>query len=242
MPKTTYPAAELGHVIGEFGWNKKRARFLLTLHGLLLPVTLIACLFLIGIPAFFLSLWLVIRSTRRLKSSQTIVSLYEKGLIDNRNDQSLLLLYRDISKIYTSIVSGGGQTFYDYTVHTHSAKPSKFGIDIANPKQFGDAIWEGMLATQLQQHLTDLDNGASISFDRLNLSAKGLALPNQTLDWQDFGHAEIKRSKIGKRVTHRLEIYQKDQSRLWATFERNQFPNLFLFFNLVERIRQPGTA
>lgn len=95
---------------------------------------------------------------RRLKSSQTIISLYEKGLIDNRNSQASLLLYRDIGKIYTSVVSAGGQTFYDYTVHTHSVKPIKFSIEIANPKQFGDAIWEGLLATQLQQHLTDLDN------------------------------------------------------------------------------------
>jgi hypothetical protein len=235
MQTTADRTADLGHLISELGWNKKRARFLLTLHGLLLPVYLVASLFVVGIPAFIISLWIVILSVRRLRSPQKIISLYQKGLIDNRKGQTSLLLYKDISKIYTSIVNCSGQVFYDYTVHTHSDKKIKFSIEIANTKQFGDAMWEGLLATQLQQHLADLDKGASISFDKLSLSAEGLMLRNKQLAWQDFSHAEIKRSKIGKRVTHWLEIYQKDQSDVWALFQRNKFPNLFLFFTLVER-------
>ncbi|MEM7062170.1 MAG: DUF6585 family protein [Cyanobacteria bacterium P01_B01_bin.77] len=232
--------AEMGHIIGEFGWNKKRAKLLLIIYGIIaLPISLMSCLFIVGFFSSPVVLWLIIRSICRLKSSRIIISLYEKGLIDNRNGDASPLFYRDISKIYVSPVSMGGQTFYDYTVHTYDgSKPIKFSIEIANTKQFGEAIQEGILATQLQQHLIDLENGASIPFDRLSLSAEGLAFRKKKLDWQDFSHAEIKRNRVGKSVTHWLEIYQKGQSRVWKNFERNRFPNLFLFFNLVDHLSQ----
>lgn len=122
------PTADLGYSIGKLGWNKKRAKFLMTLWGVLLPFSLVSALMIIGIPAFVINLWLVNRSFQRLKSSQPILSLYKKGLVDNRQGQAMVLYYADISKVYMAINDVSGQRFYDYTVHTQAGEHLKFGM------------------------------------------------------------------------------------------------------------------
>lgn len=238
MQMMTSPAAELGYSVGDLGWNKKRAKFLMTLWGALLPLSLISALIIIGIPAFVINLWLINRSFRRLRSSQSIVSLYEKGLVDNRQNKAAVLHYADISKVYMAINDVSGQRFYDYTVHTQTGECLKFGIELASTKQLGEAIQEGMLASQLQGHLLDLENGESISFDNLCLSAGGLKLRNKQLSWKDFQYAGINTIKTRKLTVNCLDIYQKNQDSFWARFQRNKFPNLFLFFTLTEHFSQ----
>ncbi|MEM7065799.1 MAG: DUF6585 family protein [Cyanobacteria bacterium P01_B01_bin.77] len=228
------PTAELGYSVGELGWNKKRAKFLITLWGVLLPLSLISALIIIGIPALVVNLWLVKRSFQRLRSSQPILTLYEKGLVDNRQSKAVVLHYADISKVYMAINDVSGQRFYNYTVHTQTGECLKFGIELASIKQLGAAIQEGMLASQLQQHLADLENGESISFDNLCLSDKGLTLRNKKLSWKDFQYAGINTIKTRKLTINYLDIYQKNQDSFWARFHRNKFPNLFLFFTLAE--------
>ncbi|MBE9066212.1 hypothetical protein IQ260_06060 [Leptolyngbya cf. ectocarpi LEGE 11479] len=238
MQMTTAPTAELGYLIGELGWNKKRAKLLVTLWGTLLPLSLIAVLTIIGIPAFVAHLWFVQRSFQRLKSSQPILTLYEKGLVDNRQNKAVVLHYADIRKVYMAINTVMGQRFHDYTVHTQTGGCLKFGIEVASTNQLGEAIQEGMLASQLQRHLSDLENGESISFDNLCLSAKGLTLRNKQLSWQDFQYAKINTLKTSKFTVNCLDIHQKNQDSFWARFHRNKFPNLFLFFALTEYFSQ----
>lgn len=238
MQMMTSPIEELGYSVGELGWNKKRAKFLITLWGALLPLSLISALIIVGVPAFIVNLWLIQRSFQRLKSSQSIISLYEQGLVDNRQSKAVALHYADISKVYVAINDVSGQRFYDYTVHTQTGECFKFGIELASTKQLGEAIQEGMLASQLQRHLSDLKNGESISFDHLCLSDKGLTLRNKQLSWQDFQYAGINTIKTRKLTANCLDIYQKNQDSFWARFHRNKFPNLFLFLTLTEYFSQ----
>ncbi len=83
---------QLGNLVGEFRWNKSRAKLLLYIWLFLLPIIALATFFITSEPvelgygiggiALLICLYLVYRQTRKLKKKK-VLSVYEQGLIDS---------------------------------------------------------------------------------------------------------------------------------------------------------------
>lgn len=230
-------SSQLGYAVGELGWNKQRAKFLLILWSAFLPISLFSVLLIVGLPAFLVNLWLVGRSFRRLRSSKTVIHLCEKGLLDTRGEPTVLR-YAQIAELYTGIDQAKvGPVFYRYGVKMQNGRQMQFGIEVANPKALGNALQEGMVIAQLPQRLSEVEKGAEIGFNRLSLSRHGLSLGKKQLTWSEFDQAKIvtlKGYKSSQSVF--LDIYAKGQTHFWGRFQRDRFPNLALFFALVEQL------
>lgn len=230
---------QLGYLVGEFGWNRDRAKLLLYIYGALLPLSLLACLLLVGIPLTVIVIWVVSRSVQRLRQRQPVLRLYEKGLIDNRTSQTRTIYYADIVRLYIAATATGfGQTFYAYTFRMKDGGTHKLGIEVANPKTVGHAVQEGMVSAHLPQYLATIQKGEVITFDHLQVNAQGIVLKRKQIDWLNFDRAELIAHKTGQKSRHVfLDLYERGDTSVSARYDRDRFPNLAVFISLAEALK-----
>ncbi|MBE9180619.1 hypothetical protein IQ268_18820 [Oculatella sp. LEGE 06141] len=226
-----------GHLLGEFNWHKSKAKRLFVLWSLMVFPSLISCLFLVGIPATFFSVYFAHRSWRRWRSPQTVVLLYQHGLVDQRKPQPVILPYADVDTLLIAVTRLANVTSHVYTLQTKDKRKIQFDEHLAQIKDLGQILQEQVAQQQLPEAIATYNRGLPISFKQLAISPDGMSRGRQHLSWQDFDGATVIQSRTRKHVHVFLEIKQKGQQKPWALLDQATFPNLSLFFALLNHIQ-----
>ena len=91
---------QLGSLLGEFGWNKRRAKAVLGIWIFMFFISLPMSLILLGLPCLILSIYFSYRSFQRLKGTKPVILLYQHGLIDCRKGAPEVIRYEEIKKLW----------------------------------------------------------------------------------------------------------------------------------------------
>lgn len=219
----------LGHLLGEFGWNKSAARTVLFIWIFLLFPGLLFSFFLVGLPVVILSIYSIYQSCVRLLASKPVLLVYEQGLIDGRKGSLQVIRYEEIKNIYISLVLSN----YMITLETTNKKKIKINEHIANVDNLRILLEQQFVRQKWSDALALYQQGNSIVFDNIQISQAGLATGKRLLPWSEFGTTDIQR--IGKFVY--LMIFLKDKKE-WVSVRRNSFPNIALFLALVNYAKE----
>ncbi|NEQ26776.1 MAG: hypothetical protein F6K28_48665 [Microcoleus sp. SIO2G3] len=226
-----------GHLLGGFNWHKPKAKRLFVIWSLMVFPSLISCLFLVGIPATFFSVYFAHRSWRRWRSSQNVVLLYEHGLVDQRKPQPVILPYSDVDTLLIAITRLANVTSYVHTIQTKDNRKIQLDEHLAQIKDLGQILQEQIAQQQLPEAIATYNQGQSVSFKQLAISPDGISMGKQHLIWQDFDSAAVIQSRTRKHLHVFIEIKQKGQQKPWALLNQATFPNLSLFFALLSHIQ-----
>lgn len=223
---------QLGSLLGEFGWNKGRAKAVLTIWLFMFFLSLPMSLALFGLPVLILSSYFSYRSFQRLKGTKPVILLYQQGLIDCRKGTPEIIRYEEIKKLFLSVVITNGVLNYIVTLQTKTVGKLKIDEHVANIERLKVLLEEQLIQVQLPALIANYQQGNAIEFGQLTLAQKGLLAGSRMLPWSEFESAEVKRSS--KSVY--LFIYQKGSKKEWCCFSRDDFPNLALFFAFINSI------
>lgn len=219
----------LGHKLGEFSWNKGRAKGILWIWVFMLFPSLLFSLFLIGIPGLIASIYFIQRSVKRLRSTQPAIAVYQQGLVDNRQGQPQTIRYEQIKNIYLTVTVINGVFTYVITLELKNGQKLKIDEHVANINDLRILLEEKLVEQQLPDAIATYKEGNSINFNNLQVSQAGLSTGKKTLAWSELESADIQRSANSVY----LKIRQKGNSSDWAAQPRDTFPNLGLFFALM---------
>ncbi len=228
----------LGNLLGEFGWNKGRAKAVLWIWIFMLFPSLVCSLFLLGLPALIMSIYYIYQSCGRLRSTQPVVLVYEQGLLDNRKGLQQVIRYEKIKNIYISTVVTMGILNYVVTLETPNKQKIKIDEHVANVNHLRMLLEEQTIRQQLPDLITLYQQGHSITFNKLQVSQAGLTTGKRTLPWSEFGTVDIQRRY--KYVD--LIIFPKDGTKEWTNFSRDHFPNISMFFALVNYVQKTQSS
>jgi hypothetical protein len=230
--------SNLGHLLGEFGWNKGRAKALLWLWIFLLFPSLLFSFVLIGIPGLILSIHFIRRSIIRLRATQPAFLVYEQGAIDQRQQPARVIRYEDIKNVYISAIVTNGVLNYVVTLEPFKGEKIKIDEHVANIENLKTLLEEQIVRQQLPVAIAAYQQGQPITFDFIQITPAGISRRKNLLPWAEFESATIERSYKSVYLT----IRQKGNSESWGIEARDSFPNLGLFFALIHYIQQAQTA
>jgi hypothetical protein len=222
-------SGQLGIVLGEFSWNKGRAKFLLGVWIFMFLISLPTALFLLGLPTLILSIYFIYRSFQRLKGTKPIILLYQQGLIDCRKGTPEVIRYDEIKNLFLSVVRTNGVLNYLVTLETKNVGKIKIDEHVANVNRLRALLEEQLIQFQLPAIIANYQQGDAIEFGRLILTQEGLLAGSRILPWSEFDSADIQR----RYKTVDFFIRQKGNKNDWFYSPRDHFPNLGLFFALV---------
>ena len=223
---------QLGSLLGEFGWNKRRAKTLLIVWSLMFLISLPTSLFLLGLPTLILSSYFSYRSFQRLKGTKPVILLYQQGLIDCRKGTPEVIRYEEIQKLFLSVVITNGVLNYIITLETQKSPKIRIDEHVANIEQLKASLEEQIIQLQLPELIADYQQGNAIKFGQLTLTQEGLLAGKRLLPWSEFESANVKR----RYKTVDFFICQKGSQKDWFYSPRDIFPNLALFFALINFI------
>lgn len=223
---------QLGHLLGEFGWNKGRAKFLLGVWIFIFILSLPLSLALVGLPGLIVSGYFIYRSLQRLRGSEPVILVYQQGLVDRRQKSPDVISYKDIKNLLLSVVIINGVLNYIITLETQAGRKIKIDEHVAKVDQLRTLLEEQLVQAQLPAVIDAYKQGTPIAFDRLTLTQAGLAAGKRVLPWSEFESADIQR----KANSVEFVIRQKDSKQDWFSAPRDAFPNLALFFACVNYI------
>jgi hypothetical protein len=223
---------QLGNLLGEFGWNKSRAKALFIIWSLMIFISLPMSLLLLGLPCLILSIYFSYRSFQRLKRTKPVILLYQKGLIDCRKGTPDIVRYEEIKNLFLSVVITNGVLNYIVTLETQNVGKIKIDEHVANVDRLRVVLEEQLIKLQLPTLMANYQQGNAIEFGQLTLTQEGLLAGSRMLPWSEFESAEVKRSY----KTVGFFICQKGSKKDWYYSPRNEFPNLGLFFAFINYI------
>jgi hypothetical protein len=224
----------LGHVLGEFGWNKGRTKAVLWLWIFLLLPSLLFSFVIIGLPGLILSCYFIYRSSTRLRTTQPVVSVYEQGLIDKRKGTPKVIRYEEIKNIYVTAVVINGVLNYGLTLELPNRQKVVLNEHLANIDSLRKLLEEQIVRHQLPAAIAMYQQGNPIGFGNLHVAQAGLSMGKKLLPWSEFESAEIQRMSN----TVYLTIRQKGNKKEWGLQSRDTFPNLALFLAMVNYIQR----
>jgi hypothetical protein len=234
-PNNQFDGSEqLGSRLGEFGWNKGRAKFLLGAWIALFVISLPLALALIGLPGLILSIYFIYRSLKRLSGTKPVLLLYQQGLIDYRQGTPGVICYEDIKALFLSVVRTNGVLNYVLTLETKNGRKTKIDEHVANVDHLRTVLEEQLVQHQLPAMIANYQQGNAIEFGRLTLTQAGLAAGKRRLPWSEFELADVQR----RSQSVAFFIRQKGNQQDWFYSPRDDFPNLALFFALVNYITE----
>lgn len=123
---------QLGSLLGEFGWNKGRAKSVLVIWSFMFFISLPMSLILLGLPGLILSIYFSYRSFQRLKGTKPVILLYQQGLIDCRKGTPEIIRYEEIKKLFLSVVITNGVLNYIVTLEAKNVGKIKIDEHVAN--------------------------------------------------------------------------------------------------------------
>jgi hypothetical protein len=233
----SFPPQELGQLLGEFNWHKPKAKQLFVTWALMIIPSLISCLFLVGIPATIFSIYFAHRSWQRWRSAQSVVLLYQHGLVDRRKSDPVILPYADVDTLLIAVTRLAKITSYTHTIQTRDNRKIQFDEHLAQIKELGYILQEQVVQHQLPNAIDTYHRGLLVFFKPLAVADSGLVMGKQHLSWQEFDGAAVIQSRTRKTIHTFVEIKQKGQKKPWALLDQKTFPNLSLFFALLDYIQ-----
>jgi hypothetical protein len=229
---------EFGHLLGGFNWHKSKARRLFVIWSLMVFPSLICCLFLVGIPATIFSVYFAHRSWKRWRSPNNVVLLYQRGLVDRRKSESVSLPYGDIETLLIASARLAGVTSYCYTCQTRDGLKFQFDEHLAQIKDLGHILQEQVVQHQLLAAIAAYTQGLPITFQNLGITSSGIVIGKRRhLSWQELDSATVTQTRTRKSIHTFIEIRQKNQQKPWALLDQTTFPNMPLFFALLDYIQ-----
>lgn len=223
------PPEQLGHLLGEFGWNQGRAKFLLGVWLFLFLLSLPLSLVLIGLPGLIASAYFVVRSFKRLRQTKPILLVYQHGIVDQRKGTAAITYYQDVKNLFLGVVVINGVLNYLVTLEPQQGQKVKIDEHVANVDRVRTLIEEQFVGLHLPAAIAAYQEGTAIEFGSLKVTQAGLVAGKRTLPWADFATVDVQRNAgfVG------VVIRQKGSQKEWFTAARDTFPNLALFFALV---------
>lgn len=223
---------QLGSLLGEFGWNKHRAKALLIVWSLMIFISLPMSLILLGLPGLILSIYFSYRSFQRLKGTKPVISLYQQGLIDCRKGTPVIIRYEEIKKLFLSVVITNGVLNYIVTLEIQNVGKIKIDEHIGNVERLKALLEEQLIQLQLPALIANYQQGNAIEFEQLTLTQEGLLAGKRMLPWSEFESANVQR----RYKTVDFFIRQKGSKKDWFYSPRDIFPNLALFLTFINFI------
>lgn len=223
---------QLGHLLGEFGWNKGRAKFLLGVWIFILILSLPLSLALVGLPGLIVSGYFIHRSLHRLRGTEPVILVYQQGLVDRRKGTPHVIGFEEIKNLFLSVVIINGVLNYIVTLETQTGQKIKIDEHVAKVDQLRTLLEEQIVQSQFSDMIDSYKQGNPIVFERLTLTQAGLSAGKRVLPWSEFESADVQR----KANSVELVIRQKGGKQDWFTAPRDAFPNLALFFAIVNYI------
>lgn len=205
---------------------KRRNWFVIVLGFILGLVTII------GIVGFYI-LWSMFR-TPNLSRSIAARRLYLYGygfVLANRPDNLQVYRWDGVRTVFQNIRGGrsvGGTYVYTITATDgRTVRLTQFWSEIA---QLGEHINENVSLALLPATLTAIQRGQSAQFGDLMLSATGIAGQRKSVTWPEVSSVVIYNGYV--RVDVRGKVFSL------STIAAAKVPNLPLFLELTERLRQ----
>ena len=223
---------QLGSLLGEFGWNKGRAKAVLIIWSVMFFISLPMSLFLIGLPTLILSSYFSYRSFQRLKGTKPVILLYQQGLIDCRKGAPEVIRYEEIKKLFLSVVITNGVLNYIVTLETKNVGKIKIDEHVANIERLKVLLEEQIIQIKLPALIANYQQGNALEFGQLTLTQEGLLAGKRMLPWSDFDSANVQR----RYKTVDFFISQKGSKKDWYYSPRDIFPNLALFLTFINYI------
>lgn len=177
---------QLGSLLGEFGWNKGRAKTLLIAWSVMSFISLPMSFLLLGLPSLILSGYFSYRSFQRLKGTKPVILLYQHGLIDCRKGTPEIIRYEEIKKLLCSVISWSGILNYIVTLETQKSGKIKIDEHIANVDRLKALVEEQLIQIQLPGLIANYQQGNAIEFGQLTLTQEGLLAGSRMLPWSEF--------------------------------------------------------
>lgn len=236
VTSSTQLTSQLGCLLGEFNWHKPKAKRLFVIWSLMVFPALISCLFLVGIPATFFSIYFARRSWQRWRSPKSVVLLYQHGFVDQRRSQPVMVSYADVHTLLIAVIRLAGTTSHIYTIQTKDNRQIQFDEHLAQIKDLGHILQEQVVQHQLPEAIATYSQGLPVSFKHLTVTSDGIIMGKRHLAWQELDSATVIQTRTRKYVHIFIEIKQKDQQKPWALLDQKTFPNMPLFFALLDHI------
>jgi hypothetical protein len=101
-------------------------------------------------------------------------------------------------------------------------------------------LQERVAQHQLPSAIATYSQGLPVSFQQLAVTPDGIVMGKRSLPWQDFDSATVSQSRTRKHIYTFIEIKQKGQQKPWAMLDQTTFPNMALFFALLDYIQNPA--
>lgn len=230
-------SSQLGCLLGEFNWDKPKAKRLFVLWSLMVLPSLISCLFLVGVPTTFLSIYFAHRSWQRWRSPHNVVLLYEHGLVDRRKSQPVTLSYADMDTLLIAVTRLAKVTSHVYTVQTKDNRKVQFDDHLAQIKDLGYVLQQQITQQQLPEAIAAYNQGSAVTFNHLTVASSGIVVGKRHLSWQEFDSATVTQTRTRKHIHMFIEIKQKESQKSWVLLDQKTFPNMSLFFALLDYIQ-----
>ncbi|MGB3695477.1 MAG: DUF6585 family protein [Spirulinaceae cyanobacterium] len=231
---------ELGNLVGEFRWNKSRAKLLFYVWLFLLPIIALAVFFIplepvelgygIGGIALLICFYFIYRQASRLKKKK-VLSVYEQGLVDQRKGKPKVIRFENVKNLWLSInqIYGRGLALYLYTLQTEDSKKHKFNNSLSSIEQLAFLFQNQVWRYQFPIAMNKFKEGEEVDFGKISLSKEGLSLKNKNLPWFELKQIDLQEGMVF--------ILQKEEG-IWAKFPASGFPNLSLFTAMTEQIKK----
>lgn len=223
---------QLGSQLGEFGWDKGRAKAVLGIWIFMFFISLPMSLIFVGLPSLILSIYFSYRSFQRLQGTKPVILVYQQGLIDCRKGTPAVIRFDEIKELFLSVVRTNGVRNYIVTLETQNVGKLKIDEHVANIERLKVLLEEQIIQIKLPVLIANCQQGNAIEFGQLTLTQEGLLAGKRMLPWSEFESVDVKRSY--KSVY--LFIYQKGSNKEWFCFSRDYFPNLALFLAFINYI------
>ncbi|NJO40977.1 MAG: hypothetical protein HC769_10645 [Cyanobacteria bacterium CRU_2_1] len=237
---------QLGIPIAAFGWNRARAKLILWMFGLMLPLFLLASLFLVGIPALCIGLAWMYVAICRLRAGK-VLFFYDYGIIDERKNIPQVIRYEEIQSLRMSIIQTRIILFWSitnhiYTVELKNGQKLKFTEHLQNIEHIGMLLQQQITDCKLPEAIANFNQGIPIEFGNIKLNQEGVSINQKTLPWSELERITFSRSRYGSQFTiQRRDTSKNNQLQDWSWFNPQTTPNLHLLFTMIQNI-QPHVA
>jgi hypothetical protein len=233
---------QLGQFVKAYGWHKPSYRRFLRVCLFLLPLTLIGTLLLLGLPLLIFCIVGISISWSRLRSSRKVVYLYEHGLVDSRKSKPTIIRYENIQNLWfmirLDVAPFVAARHEEYKLKTNDGQTHYFRESIDGIGEIGSFLQEKVCAVQLPEAMTQLNQGDSLPFGGLTLSAQGMRWRKRVLPWAELEKVETQTLGTDKRKDVYLVLLQTGGNpEGWVVMPRDRIPNLLLLLTLIQHFK-----
>jgi hypothetical protein len=236
-------SSDLGTPIGE--WKGKSGRYIWGVLGVILGIIMIGVcpntptnqgaigifLYFVGSSILGLSLFVGVKVflERDLR-----VRAYSDGLVQTKRGTNTVIRWHNIVAVWQNVTD---YTYYRmftydtthcYTIQLNNNRKLQFDDSIKNVAELGNVIQQQVTKRQLPDALKALEQGGTIPFGKLSVSAQGLSNGKETIPWWQVESVRLDRGII--------TVKKEGKWLNWSSIRVAETPNILVFLTLVDTI------